>query len=537
MTDGSRPNILIITTDQHNPTCFGYAGHPIVQTPNLDGLAARGTVFTRAYATNPVCMPVRASWFTGLYPSGHRVRMNGIPLDKRIPTFTQALSDAGYQTHVVGKLHLQGHTPNGQSVEDLDPAAYPESQSFWDSGRITDLPLPYYGIQSVDYVGGHGTGSKGHYVQWLDREHKDQAHLFYDKTPLEPPSPAFQQFNRTSFKWALPAELHPTTYVGDRTVAYLDEAGKRQKEDRDSGRDAQPFMLWCSIADPHPPFAPPAPYAYRYRPEEVVPPLREEGELDRLPPHYRAQYETDIITSGQKGQPMRDTDPYRDECAAHYYGLIELLDDQIGRVLRALDENGLAENTAIVFMADHGEALGDHYMYGKGPYHIDSVIRVPFIISWPGKFREGAHHDGVISLVDFAPTVLDLANVPIPEGQVPPIREAPDAPQAWPGRSLVPLVTNVNGESSCDLDTTALVEDDQDYLGFRMRTLVTKRYRLTAYSGQPYGELFDLQEDPNEYQNRWDDADYRSIREELRIALLDKLMCTSLPLPRQLSRS
>jgi hypothetical protein len=129
---------------------------------------------------------------------------------------------------------------------------------------------------------------------------------------------------------------------------------------------------------------------------------------------------------------------------------------------------------------------------------------VPFIISWPGKFREGAHHDGVISLVDFAPTVLDMANVPIPEGQVPPIREAPDAPQAWPGRSLLPLVTNASGEIGVlhDPDTTALVEDDQDYLGFRMRTLVTKRYRLTAYSGQPYGELFDLQEDPNESLGR-----------------------------------
>ena len=172
-------------------------------------------------------------------------------------------------------------------------------------------------------------------------------------------------------------------------------------------------------------------------------------------------------------------------------------------------------------------------MWGKGPYHYDGVVRVPFLVRWPGVARGGVRHEEVTSLVDFAPTVLDMAGVPIPEGPVPTTTEAPGAPPAWPGRSLVPVLT---GRDS-DTDTSALVEDDQDYLGFRMRTLVTQRYRLTAYSGQPYGELFDFQEDPNEFRNLWDEPGYRALRDDLRLELLDKLMETGSPLPRQMSRS
>ena len=530
-----RPNFLIITTDQHNPTCFGYAGHPVVRTPHIDALARSGTNFSRAYVTNPVCMPTRASLYTGLTTRGHRVRMNGIPLSRDVPTITQALLDSGYNTHCVGKIHLRpSNLPNGMLPEEADPYEHPEASALWLSGRIKDLPLPYYGLESVDYVGGHASGSKGHYLQWLDREHPDEAHLFHDKVALEPPSPAFEQFNRTSFKWALPAELHPTAYIADRTIDYIRKAGDRRREaTKDPSAASKPFFLWCSIQDPHSPFAPPAPYCYRYRQEDVPPALRQDGEFDRLPPHFRAQYETDLVTSGSKGQSMGATEPYRAECAAHYYGVIEMLDDHIGRVLGSLRENGLEDDTVVILTADHGEALGDHGMWGKGPYHYDSVVRVPFLVRWPGRFPSDNTYTGVTSLLDFAPTVLDIAGLPVPEGLVPGTAEAPGAPPAWPGRSLVPVLTGRDPST----DGTALVEDDQDYLGFRMRTLATQRYRLTAYSGQTYGELFDLKEDPNEFRNLWDEPDARGVRDELRLALLDKIMETEYPLPRQMSRS
>ena len=531
-----RPNFLIFITDQFHPRCLGYAGHPVVRTPNIDRLAASGMAFTRMYSSQPLCMPARATMFTGLTPRGHRVRMNGIPLDPTIPTFTEALRQSGYHTHCCGKIHLHlARAPEGIPVEELDPREYPECGALWRSGRIRDLPLPFYGLESVDYVNGHGQSSFGHYTTWLETEHADQAHLFFDRVPLERPSRAYTLFNRASYKWALPHELHPMTWIADRTIDFLNEAGrKRQQVASGSSSPPRPFCLMCSIQEPHSPFAPPAPYCYNYDPKDVPPPPRREGEYGDLPPHFRQMYETDLTTSGNKGEAMNLTTPYYAECAAHYYGLIEMLDDQVGRVMSALQANGLERDTVVIFVADHGEALGDHGMWGKGPYHFDGVIRVPFFVSWAGRVREGTVHEGPVSLLDFAPTMLDIAGEPIPDSVPSRIEtEAPDAPPLWPGRSLVPVLDGRDTST----DTAALVEMDEDYLGLKMRTLVTQRYRLTSYSGQEYGELFDLQEDPQELHNLWDDPAHRARRDELRLQLLDKTMQTDISVPRQLSRS
>ena len=429
--------------------------------------------------------------------------MNGIPLDPSVPTFTEALRQAGYRTHCCGKIHLRcALTPTGVPVEELDPTEWVESGVMWKSGRIRDLPVPYYGLESVDFVNGHANGSYGHYTRWLREEHPDQAHLFFDAVPLEPPTPAWELYNRRSFKWALPSELHPITYIADRTIDTLNtvarnRAGQGSVAHQYPDEAARPFCLICSIQEPHSPFAPPAEYAYRFDPKDIPPPVGREGELDALPPHFRAMHERPIVTSGNRLQPMKDTDLYYAECAAHYFALIEMLDDQVGRVMGALESSGLSENTVVLFLADHGEALGDHGMWGKGPYHFDSVIRVPFVVAWPARFAAGRSYDGVVSLVDIAPTILDLAGTPIPQGAHPPAPEAPDAPSPWPGQSLLPLLT---GEDT-STDGSCVVEMDKDYLGFKMRTLVTQRYRLTCYSGREYGELFDLKEDPDELHN------------------------------------
>jgi arylsulfatase A-like enzyme len=525
-----RPNFLIFITDQFHPGCTGYAKHPVVRTPNIDCLAASGVNFTRGYTNQPLCMPARATMFTGLTPRGHRVRMNGIPLDATIPTFTEALRQAGYRTHSCGKIHLGcSQPPRGSGGEITPEGQYPRLKGLWEQGRLDEMPLPYYGLAGVDICDGHAITSWGHYVDWLKREHPEEAHLFLDAVPLEPPGPAFDLFNRKYFKWALPTALHPMTWIADRTIDFLDEVGRSQSEEE----GANPFCLMCSIQEPHSPFAPAKEYAYRHDPKDVPPPAGREGELDELPPHFRAMREQPITTSGNKSEPMNATDPYRAECAAHYYSLIEMVDDQVGRVMGAVRANGLEEDTVVLFVADHGEALGDHGLWGKGPYHFDSVIRVPYFISWPGHFRSGAIHEGVVSLLDFAPTILDIAGVPIPEGPCPVEPEAPDAPSAWPGRSLVPVLT---GEDT-STDSACVVEMDEDYLGFKMRTLVTKRYRLTCYSGQNYGELFDLQEDPDELHNLWDRAEHKALRDELRLQLLDEIMKTDISVPRQMVRA
>ena len=527
----TRPNFLIFITDQWHPRCLGYAGHPLVRTPHIDRLAAGGMTFTRMYTSQPLCMPARATMFTGLTPRGHRVRMNGIPLDPTISTFTEALRRTGYQTHCCGKIHLHcSGSPNGIPLDELSPDNAPECRALWQSGRIMDLPRPFYGLDGIDYVGGHGHGSFGHYIHWLRQEHPDAAPLFFDQVPLEPPSGASALFNRSSYKWALPQELHPMTWIADRTVDFLNTAAGRRRQD---AADAPPFCLMCSIQEPHPPFAPPAPYCNLYDPKDVPPPVRKDGEYDHLPPHFRRMYETDLTSSGNKGQAMALTTAHYAECAAHYYGLIEMIDDQVGRVLDALRTNGLEEETIVLFIADHGEALGDHGMWGKGPYHIDGVIRVPFLVRWPGHTTPGTVHHGVVSLLDFAPTILDMAAVPVPEGRIPSEPEAPEAPDAWPGRSLASVLAGDDPGA----ERPALVEMDEDYLGFKMRTLVSQRYRMTCYSGQSYGELFDLDNDPEELHNLWNDPAHRSIRDDLRLELLDLIMQTDISVPRQMSRS
>jgi arylsulfatase A-like enzyme len=466
-------------------------------------------------------MPSRASIFTGLTTRGHRTRMNGITLDSSTRTFPDELRRAGYQTKAIGKLHFGiAVKPAGVALEKLSPRDYPELIALWKSGRVRDLPLPYYGFESVNLVDGHSHGSYGHYLNWLEREHPKEAPLLRNAVPLVPPSPAYKLYNRNSYKWALPAELHPTHYIGDRTVEFLNSVGRTER----------PFFLFTSFQDPHPPFAPPAPWCYRYDPRDVPAARIMEGELDLLPPHYRLQRETNIVTQGSNGEPMNATDPYRNEIAAHYYGLIEMVDEQIGRVLSALRKNGLEKNTVVIFTADHGEALGDHGMWGKGPYHIDSVIRVPFLISAPGLLKGEKKIRQVTSLLDLAPTIFELAGI----NYAPPSPEAPHAPPSLPGRSLLDLLrTDTERVPARDV----LIEEDEDYLGFRMRTLVNDRYRLTTYSGQPYGELFDLQEDPDEFQNLWNQPSAENLRKELTADLLDKIIRTDLPLPRQSSRS
>jgi len=169
-----RPSFLIFCTDQQRADHIGCAGNPVVQTPSLDRLAAEGVLCGRAYVNNPLCMPGRATMLTGQTPRGHGVRANGIPLRPDAPTMTQALADAGYRTHSVGKIHLNGFgIPRGADPAALDPADWPESYAMWESGRITKLPRPYYGFQTAEVTLGHATGVRGDYRNWLAREHPD----------------------------------------------------------------------------------------------------------------------------------------------------------------------------------------------------------------------------------------------------------------------------------------------------------------------------------------------------------------------------
>jgi arylsulfatase A-like enzyme len=513
-----RPNILCFITDQQRADHLGCAGNPVLHTPVLDRLAASGVRLERAYASNPLCMPVRATLFTGLTPRGHGVRTNGIPLRRDLPTLAGALAAAGYRTHAAGKLHLTPWWPqHGQDPATLNEGAFAECGALWASGQIRGLPAPYYGFQGIDLAGGHGDYFWGDYAAWLETEHPGALSLYQPGAALRPRTGADQ-----SWVSAMPAAWHHSTWIAGRAIDFL----RRQ-----AAGDA-PFFLWCSFPDPHHPFCPPEPYAARYDPASIPLPPRRAGELDDLPPHFRASYEGDVQVSGRQKRMQMPPEHLR-EIIAHTYGMVALLDEQIGRVLAALDELGLQRDTIVVFLSDHGDLLGDHGLINKGPFHLEGLLRVPMIWSWPGHFAPGATSAALVSSIDFAPTVLDLCGVPVPEGPLPPRVEAPQQLPPWPGRSLAPVL---RGEVQ-GIHEAVLVENDEDYLGLRLRTLVTPRIKLTAYPGQPYGELFDLQEDPHELHNRWSDPAYARLRDELRLQLLDELVRTDSALPRRLSHA
>ena len=517
-------SFLCIIADQMRASHMGCAGNPIVQTPHLDALAASGVRFSRAYVNNPLCMPSRATLFTGQTARGHGVRTNGINLCPGIPTMPGALCEAGYRTHSIGKIHLGTFdTPRGLDPEACDPLRFPEARYMWDHGKLNSLPRDHFGLQTADFTGGHGSYFWGDYLPWLEERLPGGLKLTQPEAGERLASDPEQ-----AYKMALPAELHYNTWIAERAADFFGQ----------SAQTGQPFFLWCSFPDPHHPYCPPQPWCDMYLDpalrEEIIASsvARREGELDSLPPHYRRMFEHNMSTSGRHGA-TRMRDEQLADILALTYGSISFMDSQIGRVMQSLEDTGLRESTVVVFLADHGDMMGDHWIINKGPFHFDGLLNVPMIWSLPGQVTAGRTSDALFSLLDFAPTILDLAGVPIPEGEVPATPECPAALPPWPGVSARPVLTGAADR----VQESVIVENDEDYLGLRLRTLVTERYHLTSYPGQPYGELFDLHVDPRQLHNLWDSAAHQDPKRDLLVQLMERLVLTDSRLPRRLTHA
>lgn len=478
-----RPNVLCIITDQQRADHLSCYGNPDVQTPHIDRLAREGMRFTRSYVANPLCMPNRSSLFTGMYPNAHGVRENGIGLDPRYPVLPGLLREAGYRTASFGKLHLvpysiDRHTP---------PEAWEqyEAREYWEAHD--SFPKPYYGFEQVYLTCGHGPYIFGDYVYDVGAAvHR----LLSVEQALTPPTGA-----KESWKAAISPEQHYNTRIADKTIEFL------QSHDGD-----QPFFAWCSFPDPHHPYMPPAPYCDQYEPGAITfDPARRDGELDDLPPYFRQSHTGEMRTGGlQGGAQMNDTH-YR-EILAHTYGMISMVDDQVGRIMTTLRETGLLDNTIVIFMSDHGDLMGDHWLINKGPYLFDGLTRVPTIWRLPDGANAGHVSETFVSAVDFAPTVLDFAGVVAPAGTQ--------------GESYRGVLT---GEAA-GLRDGAYIEYDSTYLSDRLRHLRTDRWALTVYSDNDYGLLYDLADDPRELHNRWSEPAYETVRQVLMTQLLRQQM-------------
>ena len=504
---------------------LGCYGNAAIRTPNLDRLAGEAMVFDNAYVSNPLCMPARATLATGLTPRGHGVRTNGIPLDPRVGTVGEALRQAGYHTHAVGKLHL--HTFGVAKLAEtdrLDLAEWPESKKAWSEGAVTRLPCPYYGFESAVFVGGHADGVYGEYANWLAAEYPEMMPKLRGQEKLEDWT---DKCGEGAFKSALPDELHYNRYIADRTCEFLEH----------KARDGGPFFCWTSFPDPHHAYVAPRPYCDWYSPADMPPPTRRDGELDTLPPFYHTMHDVGAeqwrALSGRLA-PTRKTDDELRHIWAMTFAMVSCTDAAIGRVLDALDRLGLADNTVVCFLTDHGDMLGDHFMVNKGPFHFDALLRMPMIWRWPGRITPGTRTSGLAGQIDFVPTVLEICGARIDEGMCSITPEAPMQRDPLPGKSLVAQL-----EGRCQkVRDRLLIENDEDYLGTSLRTLVTDRYKLTVYSHQPdWGELFDRRNDPSELHNLWDDPDARPTRERLTVELLYAYLAEQSPLPRRISHA
>lgn len=520
-----RPNFVFIITDQHRADHLGCYGNPVVQTPNIDRLAARGSRFDRFYVANPVCQPNRASLMTGRMPSLHGVRNNGIPLSRDHVTFVELLAASGYCTGLVGKSHLENMTgrppPIGFEVEEgkvpppeglreanrrpLTGPDYENENTLRWADPTHDVRLPFHGFGDARICTGHGDSVGGDYRRWLEMKQRGASALIGEDNAI----PDQRRVAPQAWRTAVPEELYPTTYVKELSCDFIE---RQASADGDS-----PFFLQVSFPDPHHPFTPPGKYWDMYDPDDMVlPDSFGKGELAPL----RWMREQLAAGTADRGGPIKPFAVTADEAKtiiALTYGMIAMVDDAIGEIVATIDQAGLADNTVVIFTADHGDFMGDHGIMLKYMLHYQGLIRVPFIVADPRAGDENAVNSDLTGTIDIAPTILGRAGIQPFNGMQ--------------GRNLK--------DASLSPRDSIVIEEDSATLQFgrgatdRVRTMVTGSWRLTYHQLGGWWELYDLEQDPDENNNLWDAPDRPAIADELVQEMLAQLVALNdtSPLP------
>ncbi|MEM9435288.1 MAG: sulfatase-like hydrolase/transferase [Pseudomonadota bacterium] len=499
----SRPNFILFVTDQHRADYLGCYGHPILQTPNIDGIAERGLAFDRFYVASPVCMPNRASLMTCRMPSSHDVTMNGVPLSRKHVTFVELLKAAGYRTALIGKSHLQTFTgappttkipparpgffqANGELAEavrhDLASPVYKiEEPDFW-SGPQPRVPTPFYGFDHVELVTGHGDHIGGDYTAWLLEREPEAAKLIGPDNQL-----AHDYTCPQAVRTAVPAELYSTTFIAERAAAFLE----------DHKDDDQPFFLMVSWPDPHHPFNPPGKYWDMYNPDDFPVPEAFTRNDWAPPPHVAG-----VLTAREAGnanlQGMNAVGcgpREAQEAQALTCGMITAIDDAVGEVQSALLRSGRGGQTVEIFTTDHGDHLGDHRLLFKGAEQYEQITRVPFLWADP-EGETGVRTDRIGQTHDIGTTILERARIE----------------QAWgmQGQDLFGPA-----RESAFIQYAHQKEMDEIGVSPNILTVRDRRFRLSVLQDMGWGELYDLEGDPGEFRNLWDDPSYQSDKARL----------------------
>lgn len=481
---GQKPmNVLFVITDQQRADHTGFMGNQIVETPNMDRIAAAGMVFDQAWVSNPVCMPNRATIMTGRMPSAHGVVFNDRSLDWNSNTFVRRFKKSGYRTGLIGKSHLQHGTSKNSMVpfrgESSGDAPYPDG---WDEvedfehylDQLPENPADYYGFDHIELSLDHGASVAGHHLQWALQKGARRENLLIDQDAPAPGSDHSKHW-RQIYRPPYPEEIHSTSFVTERTLAFITEANNADR----------PWLAFCSYPDPHHPMTPPGKWFDKYDPKQMPLPESRHDSLADAPAHLRLFQS--IAPADQRNWVAPcgyGNDELLGQAIAATYGSISMIDHGIGTLLTALEEMGARENTVIVFTSDHGDMMGEHGLFLKGFMHYRGTLQVPLVIDVPG--LPGGRSQSLASSIDLGPTLLELCGISGYDG--------------IQGVSLTPLLNNP-AETVRD---RVLIEDDVPMITARVtpipartRTLLMDNYRYTRNS-KGEEQLFDLNRDPDE---------------------------------------
>ncbi|ELY54070.1 sulfatase-like hydrolase/transferase [Natronolimnohabitans innermongolicus] len=484
----SRPNVLFVLTDQERYDCSAPEGPP-VETEAMDRLSSEGMRFTQATTPISICTSARASLMTGLFPHGHGMLNNSHEADAirpnlppELPTFSELLADSGYDLSYTGKWHVgRDQTPeefgfsylggSDKHHDDIDEA-------FREYRAERGVPVDEVDLEDELYTGD-------------DPRDDSEGTFVAAKTPVD-------------------VEGTRAYFLAERTIdaieAHADAAdGAGERED---GDDA-PFFHRADFYGPHHPYVVPEPYASMYDPDEIEPPESYAETYDGKPQvhenylHYR-------------GADGLEWDHWA-EAIAKYWGFVTMIDEQLERILETLEDRGLADETVVVHAADHGDFVGAHRQFNKGPLMYDDTYRIPLQIRWPGVTEPGTTCEAPVHLHDLASTFLEIGGV--------------DVPDSFDSRSLVPLL-EAGGDSTrvpaAWPDATFAQYHGDEFGLYTQRMVRTKRYKY-VYNGPDVDELYDLEADSAELQNLIDHPAYGDVREEMRERLIEWMRETDDP--------
>lgn len=462
----SRPNILLIMTDQQRFDSLGCYGASWVQTPNIDRLAEQGVVFENCYVNNTICTPSRASMLTGKHLPGHGVyQLHDILPDDEI-LFTKHLQDAGYQTALFGKLHVSGRLDEEKRRHPNDGFDIYE----WCMEVSLSMDSPYNG-----------------YSKWLKEQDPD----FHAK---------LKEQGRKLLH--IPRKYHFTHWAAERTIDFI--------ENRTS---AKPFFCMMSVFDPHNPYFD-YPEGYEKRVDTSKMPMNKVTEEERQF-HIRGLQQEQ--RDGYFGQFDLIGDDDMRKMRIGYYASIALIDDEVGRVLAALDKKDIADNTIVMLVSDHGDMLGDHGLMVKGAYFYNPCVKVPMIMRYPKEILPGKRISELVQPHDIAATALKAAGC-FDDSLRNSMPDSLDMVSVAAGKKG-------HGEAVCAYRNTGISNDGKYFDPPINATMIAnQKYKLNIYHPESgidedvTGQLFDLENDPAEINNLWDKLP------EVRLMLTEKLM-------------